>query len=271
MKKVLFALIALIIIAIAASMYYVYSNLDAILKAAIEMYGSEATHTAVRVEKVKVKLTDGSQAGSGAIYGLTIGNPFGYSTPHAFTLGEVSIKIDLNSLRSPPYVIDNITVRAPQVFFEVNKDKKNNLNELKEKLTAGLPKDTAAKDTGSTAPVEPRLIIRKITFSEGAIKAKVTPLNKNYDLALPAINMANLGGKKGATPTEIANEIIDRLIAQAKAEVKKKGIDAELDKIKGKAREKVDAEKARLKEKVEAKKEQEKQKLDDKLKGLLKK
>lgn len=267
MKKSIFIIVLLVVIAAGAGVYYVLTNLDSIVKAAIEKYGSEATQTAVRVDKVRIKLTEGD----GVIYGLTVANPRGFALSHAISLGEAGLGIDLKSLKAEPYVINHITVRAPQVFVEINEDKKTNLNELKKTLTAGTPAGKAAAGSGGdkSAP-EPRLIIKRITFEQGRITAKVTPLKKDYELKLPSINMTNLGGSKGATPTELAKEILQRLSDAAQAEIKKKGIDAELDKLKAQAKEKLDAEKAKLQDKADSKIEAEKQKVEEKLKNLLK-
>lgn len=270
MKKLTISLVLIIILAIAAGVYYVLTNLDALVKAAIEKHGSQATQTAVRVETVKITLKDGA----GTIDGLTIANPKGFVLPYTFSLGEVTTKIDIKSLTQEPYIIDTINVRAPKVFVEINQNKKTNLNELKKNLMASFSagKSEPASTGNTSKKDDPRLIIRRLTFSDGNIKAKVAPLkDKEYELKLPNLTMTNLGGKNGATPSQLTKEIIDRLIDQALDEVKKKGIDAELDKLKAQATEKIDEEKAKLKDKVDSKTEVEKQKVEDKLKGLLNK
>jgi len=267
MKKVISGVVLVIIIAITVGVYYVLSNLDALVKEAIETHGSEATQTAVRVDKVRINLTDGA----GEITGLSIANPEGFAMPYAFSLGEIRVGIDLQSLQQEPYIINEITVLAPQVYVEINEDNKTNLNELKKNL---IP-DSSSTSENKTQAVEessaegPRLIIRRVTFADGNIQARVAVLdNKEYQLILPSLDMSNLGGSKGATPAELAREILNRLTDRASEEVKKKIIDAELDKIKAKARAKVEEEKARLKEKSDAKLEEGKQKIQDKLKGL---
>ena len=84
--------------------------------------------------------------------------------------------------------------------------------------------------------------------------------------------MTKLGGSKGATASELASEIIKRLTDRASDIVKKDIIDAELNKLKAEAQQKIDEERARLQEKVdskvEAKKEAVKDKAKDKLKSL---
>jgi len=268
MKKAIFGLLLIIVIAIGGSVYYLLTNLDSLVEKAIEKYGSEATQTSVLVDSVEINLTDGAAG----ITGLTVGNPAGYGFANAFSLGEIRAAIDLQSLQKEPYIINEITVLAPQVFVEINEDKKTNLNELKNNLTAGST--DKPQDIKSQAPTEePRLIIRRLTFADGSIQAKVATLqNKEYQLKLPSMDMTNLGGSKGATATELASEILKRLTDRASDIVKKDIVDAELNKLKAKAQQKIDEEKAKLQEKVdskvEAKKDIVKDKAQDKLKNL---
>lgn len=268
MKKVILGLFLIIIIAVAGSVFYLFTNLDALVEAAIEKYGSEATQTSVLVDSVKINLTDGAAG----INGLTVGNPAGYDFKNAFSLGEIRAGIDLQSLQEEPYIINEITVLAPQVFVEINEDNKTNLNELKNNLTEGST--GKAQDKKSQAPAErsakePRLIIRRITFADGTIQAKVAALqNKEYELKLPGLDMTNLGGSKGATATELASEILKRLTDRASDIVKKELIDAELNKLKDKAQKKIDEEKAKLQDTADSKLEEEKDKAKDKLKNL---
>ena len=268
MKKIVLAIILVIVLIIAGGVYYVLTNLDALVKAAIEHHGSQATQTAVRVDKVRIDLAEGA----GAIHDLTIANPKGFAAPYAFSLGEISTKIDLASLKDEPYVIDAITVGAPQIFMEINEAKKTNLNELKKNLAAssGAPARATPAAKEKTGKHEPRLILRRVVFSDGNIKARVVPLNnKEYNLKFPNLVMTNLGGKTGATPGELAKEILNRLTDQARELVKQKGIGQELEKIKSEAKARVEEEKARLRQETDSKLEAEKQKASDKLKDLL--
>ena len=269
MKKIIIGLLLVILITITAGVYYVLTNLDALVEAAIEKHGSEATQTAVRVDSVKIDLSNGA----GGISGLTIANPSGFAQPYAFSLAEVRVGIDLQSLKEEPYIIDEVTILAPKVFVEINEANKTNLNEIKKNLASGSSSSTTTDDR-EQAPAddkakEPRLIIRRVTFADGTIQARVAALqNKEYQLKLPGLDMKDLGGSNGATGSELANEILRRLTDRAAEVVQKDIIDAELNKLKDKARVKVDEEKAKLEAQVDARKEEEKQKAEDKLKDM---
>jgi uncharacterized protein involved in outer membrane biogenesis len=249
MKKVVLGAILVLLITIGFSVYYLLSNLDSLVKSAIETYGSEATQTSVRVDNVKIVLQDGS----GAIHGLTVGNPKGFATPNAFSLGEIATQIDLKSLSEDVPVIEHITIRAPEVFFELNEKGQNNLDKLKSNLQSGASSSSSSSSAKSGGS-EPKLIIRKLIFSGGNIHARVVPLDKDYELKLPNIQMNDLGGKTGATPSQIASQALKVLTDRALAEIKKKGIDQYKAQLEGEVNKRLDAEK---------------EKVGDKLKGVL--
>ncbi len=87
-KKIIIA-IAVLLLVLAGVLFFVFRNLDSIVKSAIEKYGSEITKTAVRVSSVKIKLS----SGKGAIKGLTVSNPKGFSSSNIFSLGKISTKV----------------------------------------------------------------------------------------------------------------------------------------------------------------------------------
>lgn len=259
MKKIVLGAVLVLLLTIGFGVYYILSNLDVLVKNAIETYGSEATQTAVRVESVKIGLQDGS----GAIQGLTVGNPQGFTINDAFSLGEISTQIDLKSLSEDVIVIEHFTIRAPEVFFELNEAGKSNLNELNRNISGGASGSSGtAAPSASTSGKEPKLIIRKVLFTEGNIHATVVPLNKDYELPLPKIEMTNLGGKNGATPAQIADQVLQVLTERALAEVKKKGIDQYKQKLEGEVNKRLEAEQQKLNEKVG-------EQVGDKLKGVL--
>jgi len=245
MKKLALAAFLVFLLTIGFGIYYLLSNLDSIVKAAIESYGSEATQTIVRVEKVQLELTDGS----GAISGLTVGNPQGFAAAQAFSLGEIATQVDLKSLSEDVTVIEHIIVRAPEVFFELNEAGKNNLERLNKNLSSGASAKSGSSPAKSSG-TEPKLIIRKLLFEGGSIHARVVPLDKDYDLKLPKIEMANLGGKNGATAGEIADQVLKELTAKALAEVKRKGLDQYKEKLEEEVNQRLDTEKEKLGEKL---------------------
>jgi hypothetical protein len=263
MKKLVLGAVLVLLITIGAGVYYLLSNLDELVKTAIETYGSQATGTAVRVDSVKIGLKDGS----GAILGLNVGNPPGFDRPQAFSLGEIALQVDLQSLSKEAIVIENVRVLAPEVFFELNAAGKANLNELKRALASGSA--PAASQPGGN---EPHLIIRKLLFADGKIHARVVPLNKDYELKLPKIELTNLGGPQGATPRQIAEQVLKILTDKALAEIEKQGLDQYRKRLEGEVNKRLEAETLKLEQKINDKVgEQVGGQLGDAVKGLFKK
>lgn len=239
MKKTILIVAVLLVAVIGAALYYVFTNLDAIVKAAIEDVGSQTTQTAVRVDNVKIAITDGA----GTIRGLSVANPKGFESPNAFLLGAVETQIDIKSLTKGPITIDKIIVRQPQVFYEMNKERESNLNQLHKNIAAstggGADKPAAESD-------EPRLRIRWFQLADATVEANVVPLNKKYTLKLPTIELENLGGKNGATPSEISRQVLNTVTQRALAAVKQAGIDAKVQALKSDAQKKLDAKKRQV-------------------------
>ena len=139
-KKILIAL-GIIVIVLAVGVYFLLSNLDRIVAAAIGKYGSEATGTSVKVASVRIKLG----VGAGSISGLTVGNPGGFSTPDAVSLGSISIAVDTGSLTGDPVIIDTIKVSSPRITYEINESGVANINEIKKNVEAYQKKGGAGK------------------------------------------------------------------------------------------------------------------------------
>jgi len=255
-KKIILVVVLLIVAVIGAALYFVFTNLDAIVKAAIEQVGSQTTQTAVRVAKVKITLTDGA----GAISGLTVANPSGFEAPNAFSLGAIETQIDLNSLTKGPITIDKVIIRKPQVFYEMNKDRQGNLDALYKNIAGSTGGSGSAEKKSTGKSDEPKLRIRHFQLADATVEANVVPLNKKYNLKLPTIDLRDLGGKNGAPPSEISKQVLDTITQRALAAVKQAGIDQKIQGLKSEAQQKLDA-----------KKEEAESKAKEKLKSLLKK
>lgn len=266
MKKTLLGLMIVLAIAIVVGVYYLFTNLDAIVEAAIEKFGSEAVRTSVEVDQVGIRLAEGAAT----INGLSIANPDGFSLPKAFELDKVEVDINLEKTDKQQIAIDLINIASPRVFYEINADRKGSLNVLKDNMGLGAGASSDSSSSGSStagtgeAPI--RLSIGRFVFKDASLHARVVPLNdKTYDLKLPSLVLNDLQG----TPEQISRQVLDRLIEHAKTEIRKQGLDRELAEIKAKAQQRLDEEKAKLEQQADGRIEEEKKKAEDKLKNLL--
>lgn len=229
-RKVLIIAGAFAVVA-AAALIFILTNINSIVKAAIEKYGSEAAKTAVRVSSVRIHLS----SGEGAIAGLTVANPRGFSSPHVFRLGKISTRIDTRSITSNPVVIDEIRISAPQVVYEMNSSGASNIAVLKKNLERSAP--DAPKKTGQekkSKNKETKVIIKKLVIESGRIDVRVAALgDKTETLALRRIELTNIGKPGGATPSQVTQQVLSALVEEAGRSVQsrfKKDIEKRVDK-----------------------------------------
>jgi len=228
MVKWIAGIVLVLVIAIGLAGYYIYSNLDALVEQAIETHGSEALGVAVGVDGVAIDLMEGRAS----IYGLSVANPPGYEAPHAFTLGEITVAIDLASLEEQdPIVLDEITIGNPAVFYEMNRAGKANVDVLRENAASGGGAAEESADPSEPAGEPLRLRIRKLRFEEGQIAANTRAIGgPEIDAKIGRAELTDVGGAAGATPDEIGVVIVKQLGGQAADAVKDMGR-KELDKV----------------------------------------
>ena len=115
MKRVLIIGGLVLVIVLTILIYSVFMSLDMIVEAAIETYGSEVTQTSVTVEEVRINVTDGQ----GIVKGLRVGNPRGFTTDHAFRLGEIHLVLDVGTITKDPVIVKEIRIVKPAVTYEL--------------------------------------------------------------------------------------------------------------------------------------------------------
>jgi len=216
LKKILIVLVLLVIV-IAGGVYYLWSNLDSLIRAAIERFGSEATRASVRVDKVSLSVT----SGEGGVSGLTVGNPAGFSTPRALSLGDIRVKVDTSTVTSSTVLVKEIVITRPQVTYEQGASG-NNLQTLQRNAQAYATKMTGGRSGSSTpAPKSEgggrKLIIENLYVREGRITISHTALQgRELSANLPTIHLTDIGkAKGGVTPAEVTDILLSTIGQQA--------------------------------------------------------
>jgi hypothetical protein len=227
-RKVLIIIVGALVVVIASAIILILTNIDTLVKAAIEKYGSEATKTDVRVSSVKIHLT----SGEGAIAGLTVANPHGFSSPYAFRLGKISTRIDTRTITSSPIVIDEIRIAAPQVVYEMNASGASNILLLKKNIQeAALGAPKKAQEEKKAKGKEIKMLIKKLVIESGRIDAHVAALgDKHETVALRRIEMHNIGTGGGATPAQVSQQVLTALVEEVGIAVTQSGIKRSLDR-----------------------------------------
>jgi uncharacterized protein involved in outer membrane biogenesis len=211
MKKgrIFLIIAAVLVLVIGGAIVYVLTNINSIVKGAIEKYGSQATKTDVRVSSVKIGLS----SGDASIRRLTVANPRGFSTPNIFSLGNISTRIAVRSVTESPIVIQEIRVSAPEVFYEMTKSGASNLDVIMKNLSGPEPgkKEPPEKARGK----EVKLFVRKLVIEKGRVEARIAALGeKPMILDLPRLELTDIGRNGGATPAQVARAVVTALAEQ---------------------------------------------------------
>ena len=215
-KKLVITLLVLIAL-VAGGAYYLHSNLDSLLQSAIEKYGSQATQTKVNLKKIHIGLT----TGVGALNGLTVRNPNGFSSADALSLGAIEVAVDINSLKGTgPIIIRQVKIDQPQITYEVDLSGNTNLQTL-----ARNAQNYAASVAGkkAAAPAEEqkgparKVIINDLVISNAQMTIS-QPLLQGKLLAapLPPIHLTGIGRNSGgATAAQVAQQLLTIITSQA--------------------------------------------------------
>jgi len=113
MKK-LFTIIAVLLV-VGVVLLFVFSKaIGSGIKAGVETFGPEVTQTPITLDSVALS----AFSGSGDIKGLVVGNPAGFSTPHAIKLDGFRMKLQPMSVLSDKIVINEVIIDGPEFIFE---------------------------------------------------------------------------------------------------------------------------------------------------------
>jgi len=219
MKKLL--IVGVVIIAVIAVVaFLLVSNLDSLIGKVIEKRGSEVTQTSVRVSGVDISLSDGR----GSIKGLEIANPDGFNARTAFSLADITIDLDIKSVRENPFVIDEVHIRAPVVYAEITKTGATNIDELLKRVqnyAAGRGGESAESDKEAT-----RIRIERFVFEKGSIEIDASALGlEKRTIELPEFRLDDVGGANGASAGEIARIILTTVAGKTTSEIAGSEID----------------------------------------------
>lgn len=208
-------IVVVLILVVGIGGYYLLSNLGSIIVAAVERYGSEVTQTQVSLANAEVDIT----TGEGALSGLKVGNPSGFQTDSAIALGEISVKLDTNSVTEQTIVVKEISVTQPEVTYEVG-EAGSNIDAIRRNVeafaaaqggggTSGGSEQPASEDGGA----ERKLVIDDLYIRGGTVNVSATFLQgETLSAVLPEIHLTDIGkGSGGATPQQVVELIVAAL------------------------------------------------------------
>lgn len=201
---------------------FVFSSLDSLVKKAIETVGSEVAGVPVTVSEVKISLSEGRAS----VKGLTVGNPKGFTTPKAISLGEIAVAIDTASVTGNPVVIKDITVASPEVTVELG-EKGSNLDAIQRNVAAKGGKSDGASSSPSSSSdgSAKKLVIDRLALTGGTVKLATMLPDVQSSAKMGDIVLTGIGRKSGgASAAEVAQQVLDAVVKGAIKNAKNLGV-----------------------------------------------
>ena len=217
------SLVALFVVALVV----VGMTLGRIVTHGINTYGPQYTQTTVKVDSVRLS----PLSGSGSVENLVVGNPQGWTSDHAFSVGKIALAIQPSSLFGDHVVINSLVVQSPDIVYETQLTTSNLQDLLK-----NIQKNDTEKTERTPEKKQPKRIeIKSLQLKD----AKVTLIanGRTQTVTIPSISMENVGSAQGGlTPAQLSAAILKE-IARTSLEAAAKGIfnGASLDKLSNKA------------------------------------
>ncbi|MBT3360060.1 MAG: hypothetical protein HN403_10580 [Rhodospirillales bacterium] len=205
-----------LVVIVVVGVVFLWSNIGEIIKSAVEKFGTEILKAEVTLNEVDISTT----SGAGALKGLNIGNPSGFETDKAFSLGLVSVKMDTGTITSDTIVIKEIVVQAPDITYEIGSGG-SNLDKLKENADAYVKVASGGGGGSSSSSADSadgkKLIIEHLYIREAKMNVSATFLGgKKFGATLPEIHLTDIGKEdNGAGPGEIADQVISAITDSA--------------------------------------------------------
>lgn len=248
MKKILLGIVVIGLLAVGGGAWWLYKERDTLIADAIRTYGPEILGVSVKLGGAKTDVANQSLA----LRGLVIGNPSGFGTPHALSLGTVSLKLDIASLTRDVILINEISVIKPDIAYE-HKSGGSNLDVIQRNAESYVARKTAEfgggkgdkKDAKDKGPGK-KFIIEHIYVKDAKANVSAEILKgKAMSVPIADLHLTDIGKKSnGATAGEATKQIIGAITASVtKAAssllsvdiegLKKKGAEAVGGAIKG--------------------------------------
>ena len=205
MKKWLVRIGVALVVIIIAVVLGVRFMLDSAVKKGVETVGPMVTKVNVKVDSVSISVL----SGSGSVRGLVVGNPEGFKTPSAISVGSASINIVPKSVLSDKIVIKSIAIEAPEITYETSL-KSSNLTTIMANIDSFTGGSSSDKEAASA---QRKLQVDDVVVSGGKIHVSITTLaGKTMTVPLPTIHLTNLGqGPEGITAADLTKRILGEI------------------------------------------------------------
>jgi len=227
MKKFLVRSLIVLIVLVLLAVLATHLFLDTAIKSGIETVGPKLTKTDIKLNSVSLSLL----SGSGKIKGFVVGNPQGFKTASAISVGTATLTVDPKSIFGDKVIIHTFNVEGPEITFETDLTTVN-LEKLLSNLEETTGGEKPATDTNQPAPPKQseanagkRLQVDDFLIKNAKVHVSVNaPVigQQSANVNIPEIHLTNMGtNAEGITAAEFSKEVLKAIVVKAKDEATK--------------------------------------------------
>jgi hypothetical protein len=213
MKKLFLKILIVLVVLIIVVVMGVSLFLGSIVKTGMEAVGPRITQVSIKVDAVSLSLLNGSAR----IKGLIFGNPQGYKTPWAISVGSAAVDVNPFTVLSDKIVVRSVRVEAPEITFEGGLGG-NNLSKIMDNVNAiaknGGPAPTNSPAKTATEPGR-KIEVDDFLIAGAIVHVSLTGIGgREMTLPLPDIHLTDLGkDSAGITATDLTRRVLGAITA----------------------------------------------------------
>lgn len=229
MKKLLVRTLMVLIVLVLLAVLATHLFLDTAVKRGVETVGPKITKTDVKLNSIHISLL----SGSGKIKGFVLGNPQGFKTPAAMSVGIANFAVEPRSLFGEKVIVKDITIDGPEITFETDLtlvNLKKILSNIEE--TSGGGEKPSSTDTNQPALAKQpeadagkKLEVDNFLIKNAKLYVSVNaPVigQQSANVTIPEIHLVNLGtNPEGITVAELSKQVLAAILAKAEDEAKR--------------------------------------------------
>lgn len=207
-------------------------SINALVKTGVETMGPKVLGVPITLEDVDISLLSGGKDMRARLETLIIKNPEGYDTDYAFSLPNVRVRVDRNSVLTDVVVVEEVLIEGPAITFEGSL-LGSNLGDIQDnvKHNTGSDSDDEAekekeeKKHEDAEDSEKKVHIKKVTMKDAKINLSLFGgKSQVIELALPDFELRDIGKESGGTSFEEASaKIFDAIYGAIIKAVMKSG------------------------------------------------
>jgi uncharacterized protein involved in outer membrane biogenesis len=210
MKKIFWSVVIILLVLVVAAAIVLGFFLSPIVIKSVETVGPKITKTSITLDAVDLSLL----TGSANVKGLVVGNPEGYKTTNAISVGTIAVGVDPFSVLSDKIVVRSLHVETPEITFEGGLGG-NNLSKILDNVN-GTAQNGGPVSTNAAGQAKPskKIEVDDLLISGAKVHVLLTELGgKEMSLTLPDIHLTDLGkGGDGLTATDLTRRVLQEIV-----------------------------------------------------------